>query len=179
MLLTRIRSRYEWKPGQELPKNTNDNYKEKKQKTPGNNKGDGRSFSLSKAKKEYSCLKTKRIIRIDEFHFVDHKGNRYCIDTFMDLYPNRANKLLEAVISHSKDDKGLSFSLSKAKEDYCCLEYLPSCKPIACYHCCTQRVIKKGEYHFVNHKSKRYCIDAFKELYPDRTDSLIKPNMNF
>lgn len=178
-LLTRLRQRYEWKPGQKMPKSMNYDYKMKKEKLPGISRGNGRSFSLSKAKKEYICLKTKRIIRKDEYHFVDHKCNRYCIDAFMELYPDRANKLLEKVISQTKGDKGLSFSLSKAKEDHRCLEYLPSCKPMACYRCCTQRVIKKEEYHFVNHKGMRYCIDAFKELYPERADSLIKRNITF
>jgi hypothetical protein len=65
------------------------------QKKPSSKRGRGLSFSLSKAKKEYRCMKTNRIIQKDEYHFVNHWGKRYCIDAFMEVYPERANQLIE------------------------------------------------------------------------------------
>jgi len=59
--------------------------------------------------------------------------------------------------------RGLSYSLSQAKNKYECLK--------------TGKPIQVGEYHFVNHSGKRYSVDAFTELYPERAkDCGCKPH---
>lgn len=57
-------------------------------------------------------------------------------------------------------DQGLSYSLSQAKNKYECFK--------------TRRPIQVGEYHFVNHSGKRFSIEAFKELYPERAKQLME-----
>jgi hypothetical protein len=101
--LTRLRSNYEWKPGQKLPRSMDADFGRNGRKKSASKRKHGLSFSLSKAKKEYRCLKTNKIIQKDEYHFVDHRGQRYCIDAFMELYPERANQLIEGKKARHKD----------------------------------------------------------------------------
>ena len=159
--LTKLRSNYEWKPRRKLPKSMDADFGRNGRKKSGSKRKRGLSFSLSKAKKEYQCLKTNKTIHKDEYHFVDHRGKRYCMDAFTELYPERATQIIEERNkSISKKGSGLSFSLSKAKKEHRCSK--------------TNRVIQKDEYHFVDHKGKRYCMDAFMELYPERANQLIE-----
>lgn len=61
--------------------------------------------------------------------------------------------------TNKRRSRGLSYSLSQAKSKYECFK--------------TRRPIQIGEYHFVNHHGKRFSIDAFKELYPERAKQLM------
>jgi RecB family exonuclease len=155
--LTRLTYIYEWKQGVMPPKSV----KSKLNKGSTKRRDQGLCYSLSRAKFKYECFKTRRPIQVGEFHFVNHSSKRYSIEAFKDLYPERAEQLMEkrnqASIAKRKD-QGLSYSMCQAKGGY------------KCHH--TGRHIHIGEYHFVNHKGKRLCVDAFKELYPERAKQL-------
>ena len=62
--------------------------------------------------------------------------------------------------TNKRRGRGLSYSLSQAKSKYECFK--------------TRRSIQVGEYHFVNHSGKRFSIDAFTELYPERAKQLME-----
>ena len=62
--------------------------------------------------------------------------------------------------TNKRRGRGLSYSLSQAKSKYECFK--------------TRRPIQVGEYHFVNHSGKRFSIDAFTELYPERAKQLME-----
>ncbi|MGB8225416.1 MAG: PD-(D/E)XK nuclease family protein [Sedimentisphaerales bacterium] len=89
--LTRLTPIYEWKHGVVPPKSV----KSKLNNSSTPKKYQGLSYSLSQATREYECWKTKRHIQIGEYHFVDHKGKRFCIDAFRESYPDRANELIK------------------------------------------------------------------------------------
>ncbi len=89
--LTRLSSIYEWKQGVIPPKSVNS----KSNKPSTQRRGQGLSFSLSRAKSKYECYKTARPIRIGEYHFVNHGGKRYCIDAFRELYPEHTVELIK------------------------------------------------------------------------------------
>jgi len=55
--------------------------------------------------------------------------------------------------TNKRKSSGSSYSYSQAKNRYECFK--------------TRRPIQVGEYHFVNRHGKRFCVDAFKELYPE------------
>lgn len=128
-----------------------------KQASVAKRRDQGLSYSLSQAKNKYECFKTRRPIQVGEYHFVNHSGKRFSIEAFKELYPERAKQLMEkrkqAPVTKRRD-QGLSYSMCRAKGEY------------KCHH--TERHIHTGEYHFVNHHGKRLCVDAFKELYPER-----------
>jgi hypothetical protein len=60
--------------------------------------------------------------------------------------------------NNKRRGRGLSYSFSQAKSKYECFK--------------TKRPIQVGEYHFVNHHGKRFCVDAFTELYPERAKQI-------
>lgn len=62
--------------------------------------------------------------------------------------------------TNKRKSSGLSYSYSQAKNKYECFK--------------TRRPIQVGEYHFVNRHGKRLCVDAFKELYPERAKQLME-----
>ena len=92
--LTRLTYAYEWKKGVEPPKTVKLKSNTNRDKT-NKRRGQGLSYSLSQAKRKYKCLKTKRPIQVGEYHFVDHKGKRFCVDAFKELYPKRAQQIME------------------------------------------------------------------------------------
>jgi len=167
--LTRLNLAYEWKHGVKPPKIVGQRSKSHKDKT-NKRRGRGLSYSLSQAKSKYECFKTRRPIQVGEYHFVNHSGKRFSIDAFAELYPERAKQLMEKrkqdsvpkkrkqVTVAKRRDQGLSYSMCRAKGEY------------KCHH--TERHIHIGEYNFVNHHGKRLCVDAFKELYPEKAKQL-------
>ncbi|MHC4558359.1 MAG: RecB family exonuclease [Planctomycetota bacterium] len=94
--LTKLNIRYEWKQGVTPPKTAHSKPKSHGGKTKNKKKRDrGLSYSLSQAKNKYKCLKTGRPIKVGEYHFVNHHGKRFCVDSFSELYPKRAKQLIE------------------------------------------------------------------------------------
>jgi len=92
--LTKLSKYYMWKPGGTLPMSIvcpNDDMEIKVQHRRLNQ---GLSFRLVKAFQYYECLKTNRIINSGEYHFANKHGKRYCIDAFMEMFPERAKELL-------------------------------------------------------------------------------------
>lgn len=89
--LTRLTSIYEWKQGVRPPKSV----KSKLNKGSNKKRDQGLSYSLSRAKSKYECYKTMRPIQIGEYHFVNHKGKRYCVDSFRELYPEHGDELIK------------------------------------------------------------------------------------
>lgn len=141
--------------GIEVRKGDEDDTKTK-QVSVSKRRDQGLSYSFSQAKNKYECLKTRRPIQVGEYHFVNHSSKRFSIEAFKELYPERAKQLMEKRNQASvakRRDQGLSYSMCRAKGGY------------KCRH--TGRHIHIGEYHFVNHKGKRLCVEAFKELYPE------------
>lgn len=94
-ILTRLGSDCEWKNAITPPRSkTRSSTSSVKSDKPAR-KNDGSSFSFSRAKEQYRCLKTGRSIRRHEYHFVDHRGKRYCVDAFREMHPERALSLME------------------------------------------------------------------------------------
>jgi len=94
--LTRLTCAYEWKKAT-IPPNISVRSPNIR-KDNGNRKTNAAlSYSLSQAKKKYECSKTRRLIQIGEYHFVNHHGKRFCIDAFMQLYPKRAEQVIKAI----------------------------------------------------------------------------------
>jgi len=62
--------------------------------------------------------------------------------------------------TNTRKGRGSSYSYSQAKNRYECFK--------------TRRPIQVGEYHFVNRHGKRFCVDTFKELYPEIAKQLME-----
>lgn len=65
--------------------------------TPSRRPSTGKSFRYVRAKREYRCQETGQLIRLDEFHFSDHKGGRLSVQGYLKRWPARAQAVNEII----------------------------------------------------------------------------------